>query len=177
MEEVPSPPPPPPPAALATPTLAASALPELNVQARPLDANALVADAFVPEPLARLLGDAGDVVGSEREFFGRSDIFDHVIARSLRFERADGAAAYLGWVRTHARDFLGRAKREPALGLGEEEALFSLLRCDVCKKQQPTFLAVWRRGESVGFLLASGAGVKRDTFAPLARELDERIGP
>jgi len=156
-------------------TLASGSLPELNEQARTLDAALLAADSFEPDALAVLLDEAGYVVGSEREFFGRGKTFDHVIARTLRFEDAEGAAAYVEWVEAHAEDFLGRTNPEPPLGLGEADTLFSLQRCDVCKKQQPTFLAAWREGGTVAFLLGAGPGVKRETFGALARRLDERI--
>ena len=157
------------------PTLAPGSLPELNEQARTLDAALLAADSFEPDALAVLLDEAGYVVGSEREFFGRGTTFDHVVARTLRFEDAEGAAAYVKWVEAHAEDFLGRTNPEPPLGLGEADALFSLQRCDVCKKQQPTFLAAWREGGTVAFLLGAGPGVKRETFEALARKLDDRI--
>ena len=156
-------------------TLAPGVLPELNEQARTLDAALLAADSFEPDALAVLLEESDYVVGSEREFFGRGKIFDHVVARTLRFADPKGAAAYLEWVDKHAEDFLGRTNRETPLGLGEMDTLFSLQRCDVCKKQQPTFLAAWREGETVAFLLGAGPGVKRETFEALAHKLDERI--
>ncbi len=158
-------------------TLPASVLPELNPAARTLDTAALAADSFEPDAVAALLESAGYLTGSEREFAGRGRTFDHVVARALRFEDADGAEAYATWVAKHAADFLGRAKHEQALDFGESGSLYSLVRCDVCKKQQPAFLAAWRRGNTAAFLLGAGPGVTRETFAALARRLDERIAP
>jgi hypothetical protein len=156
-------------------TLAPGSLPELNEQARTLDAALLAADSFEPDALAVVLEEAGYLVGSEREFFGRGKTFDHVVARALSFEDAEGAAGYVEWVEAHAEDFLGLTDLEPPLGLGEAGVLFSLQRCDVCHKQQPAFLAAWREGGTVAFLLGAGPGVNRRTFDALARELDARI--
>ena len=156
-------------------TLGANVLPELNAQARVLDTQALAADSFHPATVAKLLEGAGYLTGSEREFAGRGRTFDHVVARALRFADPQGAGTYATWVATHAADFLGDAKHERPLGLGESDALFSLIRCAVCKKQQPAFVAVWRHGATVAFLLGAGPGVTRETFSALARRLDERI--
>ena len=158
------------------PTLLAEALPELEVRARTLDAVQLAADSFDPDGLGSLLANAGYLGGSEREFYGRSETFDHVVARTLRFADVDGAEAYLRWLRANADDFLGKATPQAPLALGSSPLLFSLERCDVCKKQQPAFLAGWRRGPNVAFLLGQGAGVSRDQFETLSRALDERIG-
>lgn len=159
------------------PTLERNALPELQARARTLNLDLLAGDSFRPGELAAVLEEARYVVGSEREFYGSSPTFHHVVARALRFEDVDGAESYLVWLGQHPDEFLGRSQRETAAPLGESGILFSLLRCDVCKKQQPTFLAAWRHGETVAFLLAAGPGVNRETFDTLARELDERIAP
>jgi hypothetical protein len=158
-----------------TPTLFAEALPELEARARTLDASQLAADSFDPDGLASLLASVGYLGGSEREFYGRSETFDHVVARTLRFADVVGAEAYLDWLRANADDFLGKATPQAPLAVGSSSLLFSLERCDVCKKQQPAFLAGWRRGPNVAFLLGQGAGASRDEFETLSRALDERI--
>jgi hypothetical protein len=163
------------PAPTPPPTLLASALPDLQVRARTLDASALAADSFDPEELGTLLAGADYVIGSEQEFYGRSESFDHVVARTLNFGNVEGAEAYLTWLRANADDFLGRAIREAPLGVGSSPLLFSLDRCEACMKQQPAFLAGWRRGANVAFLLGQGAGASRDRFEALSRVLDERI--
>ena len=90
-------------------TLPAAALPDLDSSVRALDAKSLAADALRPAALAKLLAEAGYVTGNEREFSGKTRTFDHVVARTLVFESEDGAERYLGWVRSHGRDLLGRA--------------------------------------------------------------------
>ncbi len=157
------------------PTLPADALPELSSEARTLDRAAVAEDALARDALADLLERAGYVEGAEREFFGHGEAFDRVIARALRFETAEGAESYLGWVEEHGEDLLGPTAEEPRLRLGSSGVLLALVRCATCKKELPTYLAAWRRGDVVLSLLASGRGVDRERFAALARELDGRI--
>lgn len=160
----------------ATPaTLQASALPELSARARTLNSDALAQDSFTPEALEGVLEDAGYMTGSEREFFGHSSAFEHVVARSLRFRDPEGADTYLDWLAANRDDFLGSSKPEPSFTLGESQLLFSLVPCAACKKERPTFLAAWRRGATVAFLLGAGPGASRESFDALAAKLDERI--
>jgi hypothetical protein len=154
-------------------TLPAAALPELESRARTLDAAALADDAFEPEALAALLSGGGYVTGREREFFGKAPVFDHVVARTLVFESRQGADAYLGWVRGHGDEVLGRAAPAKVAPPGEDSVAFTLERCGTCKKELPTFLAAWRRGATVMTLLAAGDGADEASFSALARELDE----
>jgi hypothetical protein len=153
-------------------TLPAAALPELESRSRTLDIEALAADALEPGELADLLADAGFDTGREREFSGRTRTFDHVVARTLRFESEDGAEAYLGWLREHGDDVLGRAAPAKLVPPGESGVAYTLVPCGTCKKELPTFLAGWRRGEIVLSLLAAGSGGNPDRFDGLAREFD-----
>jgi hypothetical protein len=160
--------PPPPPA-----TLGAAALPELDSTARTLDAAAVAFDAFDMASLEELLAEAGFETGSEREFSGKTKTFDHVVARTLVFESADGALAYLDWLRRHGDDVLGRAIPATVASPGEDSVAFELERCGTCKKELPTFLAGWRRKETVLTLLAAGSGANQARFTALVREHDE----
>jgi hypothetical protein len=158
----------------ATPaTLSGAALPELDSRARTLDAAALADDAFEPDALAALLAEGGFVTGREREFSGKAATFDHVVARTLVFESREGADAYLGWVRGHGDEVLGRAAPAKVVPPGEGGVAFTLERCGTCKKELPTFLAAWRREATVLTLLAAGDGADAASFSALAHELDE----
>ena len=157
-------------------TLPASALPDLEQRARALPLGALAADSLKPEPLRQLLEESGYVTGSEREFSGKTRTFDHVIARTLAFEKPEGAEAYLGWLGTHGDDFLGRAQPEKLALPGTSGVAFTLAACGTCKKELPTFLAGWRRGATVLSLLASGSGANPERFGALARNLDGTVG-
>jgi hypothetical protein len=157
-------------------TLSAEALPELASSARTLDALALAADALDPEALAGVLDDAGFETGHEREFSGKTTTFDHVVARTLVFESAAGADAYLEWLRGHGNDILGRAVPAEVAAPGDSGVVFTLARCGSCKKELPTFLAGWRRDEVVLSLLAAGSGANPERFGALARDLDGTLG-
>jgi hypothetical protein len=157
------------------PTLSANAVPELASEKRELDRAALAEDAFTPAELAELLADAGYVDGVEREFVGRSAVFDRVVARSLRFESPEGAGAYLAWVRSHGDELVGETVSRRPLGVGSDGVLLALVPCGTCKKELPTLLAAWRREDVALSLFASGRGVDRERVAVLARELDARM--
>jgi hypothetical protein len=159
----------------APPTLPAAALPDLAASAHPLDAEALAGDAFDQDELKSLLEEAGFLAGSEREFSGKTTTFDHVVARSLRFGDAEGADAYLGWLAGHGEDLLGRAAPAKIAPPGESGVALALIRCSTCKKELPTFLAGWRRGEVVYSLLAAGPGANAATFSALARKFDSAV--
>lgn len=154
-------------------TLPAAALPELDSRARTLDAASLADDAFQPDALAALLSEGGYMTGREREFSGKTATFDHVVARTLLFESRDGAEAYLGWVRGHGDEVLGRAAPAKVVPPGEGGVAFTLERCGTCKKELPTFLAAWRREATVLTLLAAGDGADAASFSALAHELDQ----
>jgi hypothetical protein len=163
---------PPPP-----PTLRAADLPDLGIaRVRSLTVPGLAEDALAPAKLEGILGAAGFLGGSEREFSGHTAIFDHVIARALRFESPAGARAYLAWLRSHPDDLLGASLPARPFTPGADPVAWALDRCDSCKKEVPAFMAAWRRGDVVGFLLAAGPGVDRRAFDSLARRLDARIG-
>ena len=154
-------------------TLPAAALPELASRARTLHPAAVAADALQPASVERLLDEAGYVTGREREFSGRTKIFDHVVARTLVFETPLGAGTYVAWLQGHGDDVLGRAERAKLAAPGDDAAVFTLAPCGTCKKELPTFFAGWRRGETVLTLLAAGSGANPKRFSALARRLDE----
>lgn len=160
--EPPAPPPPPP--------LAASALPGLALRDRPLPPGELSQDALEPAGLAALLEDERYLGGTEREFSGHTDTFDHVIARTLVFADSAGAEAYLDWVALHPDDLAGPSfDRGPIAGSPGRSILFELRPCTTCKKQLPTWFGAWTDGATVSYLLAAGRDVDRLAFRRLAR--------
>jgi hypothetical protein len=156
-------------------TLPKSSLPELDSRARVLSARTLAEDSLAPD-LEKSLQTWGYLTGLEREFFGKTTTFDHVVARTLMFETADGAKAYLAWLGRHADNVLGRAQPADLDPLGESGVAFTLAGCGTCKKELPTFLAGWRRGATVLSLLAAGSGANPERFGALARDLDGTLG-
>jgi hypothetical protein len=158
------------------PPLPATVLPELDARDRDLPPEALGADAFDTDALARLLDEARYQSGRERELSGHTDTFDHVIARTLRFEDGAGARVYLEWIDGHTIDLVGRTRARDPLPIGEDARLFELEPCSTCKKQQPTYVAAWRRGDVVGYVLASGRDADRVSILPLAAAVDRSLG-
>jgi hypothetical protein len=163
------------PARPAPATLSPGALADLASTVRTLDASDLAADALDPAELERVLDEGGFTAGREREFTGKTDTFDHVVARTLVFDDAAGADAYLDWLGRHGEDFLGRVDAAGVTPPGESGVAFVLVPCGICKKELPTYLAGWRRGDTVLTLLAAGSGANPETFRALARRLDDTV--
>lgn len=154
------------------PPLASAVLPELAARDRALPAHELAQDALEPADLAALLDEAGYRAGTEREFSGHTDTFDHVVARTLVFEDVAGADAYVDWIAGHTGDLAGPSRSLAPIGLGaERSALFELEPCATCKKQLPTWFGAWRRGSTVSYLLVAGRDVDRRSFGMLAGHL------
>jgi hypothetical protein len=156
-------------------TLSADALPDLASTARTLDAATLASEAFDQGELERVLDEGGFATGREREFAGMTETFDHVVARTLVFEDVAGAEAYLDWLGRHGKDFLGPADAAGVTPPGESGVAFVLVPCGICKKERPTYLAGWRRGDTVLTLLAAGSGANPETFLALARQLNDTV--
>ena len=158
------------------PPIDASAVPGLEWRDRTLPADVLGADAFEPSQLRSVLADGGYAGGSERELTGHTTTFDHVIARTLRFDDTAGADAYLDWVRGHTLDLVGRTRPLDPYPVGDRLLLFELLPCSTCKKQLPTLVAVWRRGGAVGYVLAAGRDADRASVRRLVDAVDVGLG-
>lgn len=154
------------------PPLVAAALPELASRDRALPARELAQDALAPSELAVLLDEAGYLGGTEREFSGHTDTFDHVVARTLVFADAVGADVYVDWIAGHTGDLAGPSRPLASIPLQAERAvLFELEPCPTCRKQLPTWFGAWRRGATVSYLLVAGRDLGRDTFGNLAGRL------
>lgn len=149
----------------------AEALPDLHSRARPLRPAALVAETVDHGGLQRVLDRGRYVAGSEREFFGRTAVFNHVPERVLRFGSGTGASAYLTWLRAHAAESLGEPRSVTAPGIGTDGFVYQPRGCG-CHSDTPTYLVAWRRGRLVLTVLASGNGASAKTAGGLARSLD-----
>jgi hypothetical protein len=157
-------------------TLPTSALPHLASRDRELPAPTLAGEAFDHAAATKLLASAGYDDGREREFYGRSAPFAHVTARTLRFATPTGATRYLTWARQHAVDTTGPLRSIRALKIGDGGALVRARGCG-CHGETPTYLATWRHGKFVFWLLASGPGADFERVDALATELDAAGNP
>jgi hypothetical protein len=154
----------------APPTLPADTLP-LKSTERVVSSTDVAGDALDPAVFEAVVVDAGFLTGREREFRGGLGDFLRVVARVLVFHDAEGADRFVGWVQAHPADLLGSAVRVDA-AVPAGALLFRAKPSGCCVKETLRFLAVWRRGETVRWLYASGPGVDRRAVGGLAEELD-----
>lgn len=157
------------------PILPSDALPGYVVHASGLDAATLAADALDPASLDVVLTGAGFETGIERRFTARWKPVTEVVARALRFASADGATAYLTWLRAHEADVLGsqaQASDPPSL---TDAVAFTHAPCTSCAKDTIQYFAAWTHGRYALTLLIGGPRAGRSTATPLAEELDARV--
>lgn len=157
------------------PILPLDALPGYVVHASGLDAATLDADALDPASLDAVLTGAGFETGIERRFTARWKPVTEVVARALRFASADGATAYLTWLRAHGADVLGsqaRASDPPSL---TDALAFTHAPCTSCAKDTFQYFAAWTHGRYALTLLVGGPRAGRSKATPLAEELDARV--
>lgn len=161
-------PPPPPPADL---------LPGSSVHTDRLDLETLAEDALDPAALAELLEGARFESASQRSFSVRAGPVRQVVARVVRFDSPEGAADYLGWLRSHASDVLGEgARREEPLELSTSSAVFFHEPGGCCpNKALFWWLAAWARGDHVLTLQVGGAVPDRKPVDELANGLDAAV--
>jgi hypothetical protein len=158
-------------AAAPVPTPPAGALPDMKSRTRALGSAALVAEVVDHDGLRRVLDRGRYVTGSEREFFGRTAVFNHVTERVLRFGGRAGASSYLRWLRAHAPESLGDPLSVTASPVGTGGFVYRPKGCG-CPSDTPTFLIAWRRGNDALTVVASGSGATATTAGVLARRLD-----
>jgi hypothetical protein len=144
------------------PVLPASALPELKASTDDVTADDLAAD-FGPnaEPFS------GFVRGKERVFQGESHRFDRVVSRTLEFEDAAGAHAYIAFFRSHLAALYGTGTNaSPLENDGRKGYLVDAASC-ACHRAEPTLAAVVARGDRVTYLEVNGGGAKPEAVAEL----------
>jgi hypothetical protein len=148
------------------PLLEADALPELHAATRTLDAAGLAQATPLPGLRGRL-GEWGLVRAGEREFTGRGQKLDHVVARTVDFAEPAGAAAYERALVDGTASYLGAGAETSRVAGGW---LIRAPSCG-CRPAPPTLIAVVRRGGRVGWLSISGEAAT----AARARRLTERL--
>ena len=156
------------------PTPPAGSPPGMKSRARPLPSTVLVAEVIDHAGLQRTLDQGGYVGGSEREFFGRTVVFNHVTEQVLRFGGAAGATSYLRWLRAHTAESLGAPRSVTAAGIGKNGFVYRPKPCG-CHSETPTYLIAWRHGNLALAVLASGSGASPKTAGALARRLDRAV--
>jgi hypothetical protein len=142
--------------------LPVSAVPELESTTEEVSADDLAADFG-----ASGRSFAGFLVGRERVFQGESHDLDRVVSRTLSFENAKDAQAYLGYFRTHlALAYGSGTTATPLESEGRGGFLVDPAAC-ACHRAEPTLTALVANGERVTYLEINGGGAKRPRLESL----------
>ncbi len=149
------------------PVLDRSAVPGLAVTTHAVSTHDLAADVGGGSRFERQLRSWGFSRGRERDFQGESRRLDRVVSRTLAFERASGAAAYVAYVGTHAPALYGPGSSAyPASSRGRSGYVLDAAPC-ACHRASPTLLGVVAHGTRVTWLEANGGGVTRAVLLAL----------
>lgn len=161
--------------AQAVPTIPRGTLHGYVVRSRRLDAATLADASADPSTMTTVLADTGFETGSERSFTARWKPLTEVTAQVLRFDEADGADAYLTWVRSHGSDLLGSGVGSSTPPHLPGAVAFVHIPCSGCTKDPLQYLTVWTRGRYALILLLGGSQAGRAAATPLAQGLDARV--
>ena len=142
--------------------LPASAVPELESTTEEVTAEDLAADFGANGPSF-----VGFLVGRERVFQGESHDLDRVVSRTLSFENAQDARAYIGYFRSHLALVYGAGTAAtPLESEGRRGFLVDPAAC-ACHRAEPTLTALVAKGQRVTYLELNGGGAKRDRLEGL----------
>jgi hypothetical protein len=142
--------------------LPASAVPELESTTQEVTAEDLAADFGAQGPSF-----VGFQAGRERVFQGESHDLDRVVSRTLAFENATDARAYVTYFRTHVALAYGSGTTAtPLESEGRRGFLIDPAAC-ACHRAEPTLTAVVAEGARVTYLEVNGGGAKQDRLEGL----------
>ena len=147
------------------PLLPTSALPELSSSTDGVTAEDLAADFG-----AGTKRFSGFAQGRERVFQGESHDLDRVVSRTLEFDDAAAARAYLRYYQSHlALAYGAGTSASPIDSEGREGYLIDPAAC-ACHRAEPTLAALVAEGPRVSYLEVNGGGAKRDRLESLLAE-------
>lgn len=141
------------------PVLPASALAGLTTVDSSLSAVDLTHDAPIAG-FADRLAQWGYRGGTQRIFRGSKGDFTNVVSRTLEFDSAAGATAYVQLVDDRVVDFYGRGSKAAPITQGDRSGyLIQAAPCG-CHRETPVFLAVLSAGPRVTWLYGTGPGAR-----------------
>jgi hypothetical protein len=135
------------------PVLPAAALPGLEATTQPLTAEDLAGDFGTDVQVD------GFVSGTERVFQGESRDIDRVVSRTLEFDDAAAAKAYVDLARAHVDDLYGVGTTAEPLEAGARSGYLIDPAACACHRASPTLTAVLASGSRVTYLEVNGGGV------------------
>ena len=141
------------------PVLAEDAVPGLDSTTEAVTLDDIEAD-FGAGPSGTAPDISGFVAGRERVFQGESHLFDRVVSRTLLFEDADAASAYVRLLGDHAADVYGVGTNARDIeSEGRQGVLVDAASC-ACHRAEPTLSAAVASGPRVSYLEVNGGGAK-----------------
>lgn len=142
--------------------LPVSAVPELESTTEQVTADDLASEFGTADPSFR-----GFVAGRERVFQGESHDLDRVVSRTLSFENAEDAQAYMSYYRSHLALVYGAGTSATSLDSeGRRGYLVDPAAC-ACHRAEPTLTALVAAGPRVTYLELNGGGAKPDRLEGL----------
>jgi len=118
-------------------------------------------------PLRGQLRTWGFVAGARRYFQGESRKLQLVDSRTLRFRGAAGAAAFVGFLRTHLDSYVGSYARTHAYTTQGRSGFLAVAQACRCHLANPTYLAAVSARGTVTWLEINGPGATRSRLAAL----------
>jgi hypothetical protein len=149
------------------PVLSGRTLPDLEASTRELGPADLAADFGPQGDVEARLRDWGFVRGRERVFQGESRRFDQVVSRTLEFEQASGARAYVSFYGAHLTSVFGAGTRKSAIRSGGRTGYLVDAAACACHRAEPTLAAVVAGGARVTYLEVNGGGATREAVVDL----------
>jgi hypothetical protein len=134
--------------------LSASAVPGVPYTTTVLTVVELSRDASVPD-LGSKISALGYVQGAERTFQGESKHLTFVVSRSLTFQDAAGATAYVALVHDNATAYFGVAGVQPLVAQGRQGWQFTPSAC-ACHLANPVVVGAVSSGPDVSWLEING---------------------
>jgi hypothetical protein len=145
------------------PARAVPALPSTHTTLTP----ALLARETQAVPLQARLRTWGFLAGARRYFQGESRTLQLVDSRTLRFRGAAGAAAFVGFLRTHLNAYVGSFARTRGYSSRGRSGFLAVGQGCQCHLANPTYLAAVSAGGTVTWLEINGPGATRRRLAAL----------
>ena len=139
-----------------------------------LDAIDAAADATHPDAMTPMLSGTGLVAVRERTYTGLHGAFARVVIRAWVFTSAQGAGAFLDWMRVNAtHELIGEATP-----IGETPGGAIVWRHDVtgcCHEETPIYLTAWQRDHIVWTIRASGPRIRTAPVLALVRSIEQEV--
>ena len=134
--------------------LPASAVPYLPSTAQVLDASSLAHQDALPAVAGKLSG-WGFQSAAQRTFQGQSKHLQIVISRTVQFDSAAGASAYLAYLRANANTVYGVSTQKPQRNRGRSGVVVHPQAC-ACHMAAATFMGLLQDGTRVSYLSLTG---------------------